>query len=125
MPMSTSSGTNWPLSIKLFASSPRGVRLAISSRSKLPVDRWISLYFSTSLSDCVPFPLPGGPNRIKLNISEYREMSQMGHIGHMSFSIILWTNRINITEYQSEVNVKFFIERNNSSSQTKHLFYLI
>src|SRR3982750_4299513 len=67
--MTTSSGTNWPLSIKLFASNPSGVRLAISSRSKLPVDKWISLYFSTSFSDWVPFPLPGGPNRIRLNIT--------------------------------------------------------
>src|SRR4029078_10331385 len=75
--MTTSPGPNQPLSMKLFASSPSGVRLAISSRSKLPVDKWISLYFSTSLSDCVPFPLPGGPNRIKLNISEYNQMCQM------------------------------------------------
>jgi len=37
-------------------------------------------------------------------------MSQMGHIGHMSFSLVFWTDRINITEHQSEVNIKFFID---------------
>ena len=34
-----------------------------------PVDRCTTPYFSTKRSDCVPLPLPGGPKRMRLNIS--------------------------------------------------------
>jgi hypothetical protein len=32
---------------------------------------WTRLYFSAILTDWVPFPEPGGPNKIKLNIFEF------------------------------------------------------
>src|SRR5205085_654775 len=48
---------------------PKGVFSAISWRRRLPVERCFSPYLSASFSDCVPFPLPAGPNKIKLNIS--------------------------------------------------------
>ena len=37
---------------------------------------------------------------------------QIGHIGQMSFSIALCTDRINIPKHQSEINIKLFIEQN-------------
>ncbi len=66
--MTTSSGTSWPLSMMLFAASPNGVWPAISARSKSPVLRCFNPYLAISRSDCVPFPLPGGPNKMMLNI---------------------------------------------------------
>ena len=37
---------------------------------------------------------------------------QIGHIGQMSFSIAVCTDRINIPKHQSEINIKLFIEQN-------------
>jgi hypothetical protein len=71
IPITTSSGTNCPLSINFFASSPSTVLRAISLLSKSPVERCLKWYLAINCSDCVPFPLPGGPNKIILNISSY------------------------------------------------------
>src|SRR6185369_8436020 len=125
--MTTSSGTNCPLSIKLFASSPRGVRLAISSRNKLPVDRWISLYFSTSFSDCVPFPLPGGPNRIKLNISEYkyRTVKIKGRsIASITLLLFLKSSHTAVFFFQEIIVLISFLKKTPESFYTTFLCHI-
>ena len=66
--MVTLSGTKAPLSIYFFASKPSGVLFFRLNLNKSPVEMCTSLNFLTSFNAWVPFPEPGGPNKIKLII---------------------------------------------------------
>jgi hypothetical protein len=47
-----------------FTRSPTGVLAATAARSMSPVESWTIWRSRTSRSACVPFPAPGGPNRM-------------------------------------------------------------
>src|SRR5262249_6557294 len=61
-PIMTGSGTSNPWSINFLASSPRGVRFAIASRSMSPVEIRAHPRSLASRRPWVPLPTPGGPN---------------------------------------------------------------
>jgi len=64
IPIVTSSGTNWPLSIYLFASIPKGVFSFMFALNISPVDIWGIENFLLINFAWVPLPAPGGPNKI-------------------------------------------------------------
>mmetsp|Transcript_10082 Transcript_10082/g.38180 ORF Transcript_10082/g.38180 Transcript_10082/m.38180 type:complete len:201 (+) Transcript_10082:1264-1866(+) len=64
MPMMTSSGTSWPLSMYPCASFPISVPSCTAARSMSPVDRCTTPMASTSSLHWVPFPDAGAPAMI-------------------------------------------------------------
>ena len=69
-----SSETNSPASMTALARRPVGEPADIAARSMSPVAKWQTQYFSTMEGDCVPFPDPGGPNKIALKEVSKKEL---------------------------------------------------
>src|SRR6267143_5565092 len=64
MPLTSSSGTNFPASISALAFLPSGVPSAAALRRMSPVESWGIPNRAVSRLAWVPFPAPGGPRRM-------------------------------------------------------------
>src|SRR3954452_8572193 len=68
MPTTISSETSSPRAMTSLARRPIGVPAATAARNMSPVANWGIPSRSTTRTDCVPFPAPGGPSRIILMV---------------------------------------------------------
>ena len=66
-PITSSSGTSLPPSIRDLALFPSSVPAATASRNKSPVAKWQRQRLSLRLGAWVPFPDPGGPMSMMFN----------------------------------------------------------
>mmetsp|Transcript_1691 Transcript_1691/g.3689 ORF Transcript_1691/g.3689 Transcript_1691/m.3689 type:complete len:215 (-) Transcript_1691:37-681(-) len=71
MPTTMSSETSPPAFMTAAALSPTSVLAETAARSMSPVESWGMPSRSSILGPCVPFPAPGGPNRIMMLRGQY------------------------------------------------------